>query len=69
MSCENCLNRGDFLAKPAFAAATVRLARRFRTYRPGDPNAPTTPGVAITLASFPALATTYDPVTGTVAVA
>jgi cytochrome b6-f complex iron-sulfur subunit len=67
MSCENCLNRREFLAKSALAAAALVTAEACGdgqigplTPHPsggGDPNAPTTPGLTITLASFPALAT------------
>ena len=67
MSCENCLNRRDFLAKSALAAAALIAAEACgdgqigppipRVAAGGDPNAPVTPGVTVTIANFPALAT------------
>jgi cytochrome b6-f complex iron-sulfur subunit len=67
MSCETCLNRRDFLAKSALAAAAMLTAEACgdgqigpsvpHVAGGGDPNTPTTPGVTISVASFPALAT------------
>jgi Rieske Fe-S protein len=67
MSCQNCLNRRDFLTKSALAAAALVVAEACgdgqigpptpRVAVGGNPDAPTTAGVTITVASFPALAT------------
>ncbi len=68
MSCQDCLNRRDFLAKSAMVAAALVIAEGCgdgqigppipKTAAGGDPDLPSTPGVTITVASFPALATT-----------
>jgi Rieske Fe-S protein len=67
MSCEHCLNRRDFFAKSALAAAALLAAEacgdgqigppRIRT-NPADPLLPPGGPVQVTLANFPGLANT-----------
>jgi Rieske Fe-S protein len=66
MSCEDCLNRRDFLAKSAAAAAAIVVAGGCgdgqigppipKVSGTGDPTTPTEPGVTITISNFPGLA-------------
>ena len=67
MSCHDCLNRRDFLAKSALAAAALVAAEACGdgqigppqiTGTDGDPSRPTGGPVTIKLSDFPALATT-----------
>src|SRR5438552_18745155 len=68
MACEHCINRRDFLAKSAVAAAAIVAAEACgdgqlgppapHVAPGGDPNLPVTSGITITLANFPGLATT-----------
>jgi Rieske Fe-S protein len=68
MSCEDCVNRRDFLAKSALAAAALVVAEGCgdgqigpkipaTSSGTGDPDAPTTNGVTVFLSQTPALAT------------
>lgn len=67
MSCENCLNRRDFLARSALAAAALVAAEacgdgQIGPSAPhitggGDPNLPVGGPIVVKLASVPALAT------------
>jgi cytochrome b6-f complex iron-sulfur subunit len=66
MSCERCLNRREFFAKSAFAAAALVAAEACgdgqigptlpHVAPGGDPDAPTTTGVTIIISDFAALA-------------
>ncbi len=66
MSCQDCFNRRDFLAKSALAAAALVVAEGCgdgqigppipHVTGGGDPTTPTEPGLTITLANFPGLA-------------
>jgi len=67
MSCEHCLNRRDFLAKSALAAAALIAAEACGDGQIGPPIPKTVPGdpllplggpVTINLSDFPALANT-----------
>jgi Rieske Fe-S protein len=66
MSCQDCLNRRDFLAKSALAAAALVVAEgcgdgqigpSIPHSTGGDPNVPVSPSVTVRLANVPALAT------------
>jgi len=67
MSCEHCLNRRDFLARSAFAAAALIAAEACGDGQigppapqsvPGDPLLPLGGPVTLKLSDFPALANT-----------
>jgi Rieske Fe-S protein len=68
MACQNCVNRRDFLAKSALAAAAFivveacgdgQIGAPVRTVAPGgDANVPTDSNITVKLADFPGLATT-----------
>jgi Rieske Fe-S protein len=67
MTCQNCLNRREFLAKSALVAAAFivvdacgdgQIGAPARTRADGgDPNIPISPAVTVRLADVPALAT------------
>jgi Rieske Fe-S protein len=67
MSCQDCLNRREFLARSAFAAAALAAVQACgdgqigpplrNTTGGGDPNVPPGPPLTISLASHPELAT------------
>jgi Rieske Fe-S protein len=66
MSCQNCVNRRDFLAKSALAAAALVVADGCgdgqigapvrNTVPGGDPNIPVSPALTLKLSDFPGLA-------------
>jgi cytochrome b6-f complex iron-sulfur subunit len=71
MACEDCLNRRDFLAKAALAAAAIMAAEACGNGIIGpppinngksDPDLPPGGPVTVTVADFPGLATTGLPV-------
>jgi len=58
MSCKNCLNRRDFLARSALAAAALVVAEGCGDGQIGPTEAILGAGLTIKLADFPGLATT-----------
>jgi cytochrome b6-f complex iron-sulfur subunit len=58
MSCQNCLNRRDFLAKSAIAAAALLAAEGCGDGQFGPKPVAIGSGITITLADFAGLATT-----------
>ena len=58
MACEHCLNRRDFLAKAAFAAAALAAAEACGDGQIGPTQVTIGAGTSIKIADFPELATT-----------